>query len=655
MGVNKPDFSGWATKAGLKCSDGLTIMPNAFEHQDKAQVPLVWHHGHSNVENVLGHAILSARPEGVWADCYLNNSTQANHAKEVLEHGDVKFLSIWANQLIKRASQVFHGAIREVSLVLAGANPGATIETVTIQHADGMESTTLEDEAIITTGLEIEHAEDIEHADDGPTVEDVYDGMSEDQKKVCHLLIGMAVEDATAVAQSALQQDPVVEHGNATQGKEGTTVVNVFEQKGAKGEKKESVLSHDDLKAMMTTAKESKATLSSVINDYVLEHGITDIDTLFPEARTLDGNTPEWVKRNDSWVAPFMAAIRKSPFSRIKSITADLTFDEARAKGYIKGNLKKEQFFETARRVTTPTTIYKKQKLDRDDIIDITDFNVVSWIKSEMQFMIKEEAARACLIGDGRSVEDEDKISETNIRPILSDDELYVTTITVNVDDASSNMTEVVDAIILNRSKYKGTGLPNFYTTETWIGRFLTQRGGVDNRRLWRSLDELATELRVAAIIPVEVMEGEATDDVVGIIVNPSDYTVGADKGGELTMFDDFDIDYNQYKYLIETRMSGCLTKFKSAIVVRATASANVLVAPATIAAGPSFNTTTGVLTITNQTGVVYKNGATVVNAAGSPYAAIAAGASVTIKATPASGYYFGTSDDDTFIFTRDA
>lgn len=644
------DFSGYATKANLKCSDGRTIMPNAFQHQDNARVPLVWQHGHNDPENVLGHAILENRADGVYAYGFFNDSSKASHAKGLLEHKDINMMSIWANNLIERSGKVIHGAIREVSLVLSGANPGALIENVTIRHSDGDEYA-IDDEAIIYTGLtlEIKHESgknmaDTPEANPDMTIQEVYDSMTDIQKEVLHYMVGEALD---SVQQSDIDEtdDEIIAHSDE-EGK--TEMTNVFEKNGTAGGA--PVLSHADIQGIVADATKT-GSLRGAVENYALAHGITDIDILFPEAKAVD-TMPEWFSRRTEWVSSLLGSTRKSPFSRIKTISADITADEARAKGYITGNLKKEEFFTVSKRVTTPTTIYKKQKLDRDDMIDITDFDVVTWLKGEMRLMLDEELARAILIGDGRAVDDEDKINTENIRPIISDHELYTTTINVNVSDANSSQQEIIDAIVLNRSKYKGTGTPNMYTTEAQIAKFLLMKDTL-GRRIYSSLAELASELRVAAIIPVEVLE--SMPDVVCVIVNPVDYVIGADSGGSVSMFDDFDIDYNQYKYLIETRVCGALVKLKSAMVVKSVAANLVLVSPNS----PAFNTTTGVLTITNQTGVVYTRTspapATVVNAAGSPYAAIAAGASITVVATPASGYYFATSDNDTWVFTRDA
>jgi hypothetical protein len=644
------DFRGYATKAGLKCTDGRTIMPDAFKHQDQLRVPLVWQHGHKDPENVLGHAILENRDDGVYAYGFFNKSVKANAAYESLIHGDINMMSIWANDLVQKSGRVLHGAIREVSLVLSGANPGAIIEHVTLRHSDG-EMEDLDDEAIIYTGLELEirHSADddddydddeddeMQHADDGEkTVKDVYDSMTEEQQQVLHFMIGEAIESqAKEVKQSNLNDDN--QEGNEMKH-------NVFESRD-KGPST-LTLSHDDISGIVADATKN-GSLKDAVENYALSHGIEDIDILFPDAVAVD-NTPEFLARRTEWVSAVLGGVKKSPFSRIKTRSADITAAEARAKGYITGNLKKEEFFKVSKRVTTPTTIYKKQKLDRDDMIDITDFDVVVWLKGEMRVMLDEELARAILVGDGREALDEDKIDEERIRPIANDHELYTTTVYVNIDDASSSMNEVYDNITLNRHKMRGTGLPTMYTTETYIARTLTQRDTL-GRKIYTSLDQLATELRVAAIVPVEVLEEYS--DIVAILVNPVDYTVGATAGGQVSMFDDFDIDYNQYKYLIETRCCGALTKLKAAMVVRKVVSTAVLVTPT----APTFDGDE--ITITNTTGVVYwrTDTETVVNAAGSPYA-VADGVTVTITAEPASAsYYFATSDDDEWSFTGTA
>jgi hypothetical protein len=666
------DFSGYATKAGLKCSDGRTIMPDAFKHQDGMTVPLVWQHGHNDPNLVLGHAVLENREDGTYCYAYFNSTSQGQTAKQLVEHRDVTQLSIYANQLIERSKQVFHGVIKEVSLVLAGANPGALIEQVMIQHSDG-DVETLEDSAVIFTGLTLEHEdkpevveetpdasveeeeteEPLEHAvSEDATVQDVYDSLDEDQKKLVHFMIGAALEAASSAQHSDTDTDTNADTSDEgdLEHKEGTEMGrNVFEQK-VDADKPEVTLSHSDVKEIVANAQKI-GSLKAAVEEYALQHGITDIDLLFPDAKNVQ-NAPEWDKRRTEWVAGVLSGTRHSPFSRIKTMSADITVEEARAKGYVKGTMKKEEFFGLAQRVTTPTTIYKKQKLDRDDIVDITDMDVVAWLKGEMRLMLEEEVARAILIGDGRDAGDEDKIQDGSnsgigIRPIATEAELYCTTLYVNIDDASSSMNEVVDAVISGRKFYKGTGTPTFYTTEAVLSKFLLSRDTL-GRRIYRTVDELATELRVAGIVTVEVMEDET--DLVGIIVNLQDYIVGADRGGEVNMFDDFDIDYNQYKYLIETRLSGALTKIKSALVVRKTAGTNVLAVPTE----PGFVHATGVVTIPTVTGVVYKDAADATVTAGAK-AAIAAGASVTYHAVPAAGYYFADNETDEWTFTRDA
>lgn len=687
----KADFSGYATKAGIKCADGLTIMPEAFQHQDKGQVPLVWQHGHTDPENVLGHAILEARPDGIYAHCFFNNTPKAQHMKEAVDHRDVRMMSIWANNLVKRAGQVFHGAIREVSLVLAGANPGALIENVTIRHSDGSYDD-LEEEAIIYTGMEIELAhsdtdadaddedesgddssdstgtdadadegegeddqgtdedegsDDVQHADtgqstsddEGETIGDIYETMDDKQKDILHYMLGQALN---------LTEDPNTNNDNLQQddmkgNDEMSGRTNVFEKKD--GEQEQHVLSHDAMQGIVSDA-ETLGSLKKAVDAYALQHGITNIDLLFPEA-VATSNTPEWLGRRTDWVEKVLSGVRKSPFSRIKTLMADITEDEARAKGYITGNMKKTEFFSVARRVTTPTTVYKKQGLDRDDMIDITDFDVVAWLKGEMRLMLDEEIARAILIGDGRDPASEDKINDQCIRPIATDHELYTTLVQVNIDNDNSTVQEIIDAIVMNRRHLRGTGLPTMYTTETYIAKFLLLKDTL-GRRIYKNLAEVADELRVTEIVPVEVMEDEA--DLVAVLVNPIDYQVGASKGGEVGMFDDFDIDYNRYKYLIETRCSGALTKLKAAMVVRKVDADLVLVTPEE----PTFDGEE--VTIPTQTGVVYKNAATdaTMTTGASPYA-VASGATLSVYAVPATGYYFESSEVDSWNFTNPA
>jgi hypothetical protein len=576
----EPDFSGYATKAGLKCSDGRIIMPEAFKHMDGMTVPLVWQHGHKEPTNVLGHAVLEAREDGVYAYGFFNDTEAANNARQLVQHKDITALSIYANQLVEKAKSVFHGVIREVSLVLSGANPGALIDNVSIAHSDGSLDV-LDDEAIIYTGLELQHEDDdedeydedddeFEH-DEDTSMQDIYESLSTEQKNVVHYMIGAALE----AAGNTLKQSEKEEEGDLSH-KEGTQEMNVFEKnKGKETETHE--LTHDAIKGIVADAQKS-GSLKEAVEAYALQHGINNIDILFPDAKTIDA-TPEWIKRRQEWVAGVINGVRSTPFTRIKTRTADLTFDEARAKGYIKGNFKKEEFFGVAQRVTTPTTVYKKQKLDRDDILDITDFDVVAWLKGEMRMMLEEELARAILVGDGRAVEDEDKIRDpagsnegAGIRSIVNDHELYVHKIDVPISaEPGSDYEEVIEAVARARRFYKGSGTPTFYTTEAVKTEMLLSKDNYGRRR-YNTDAELASALRVSSVVAVEVMEHEDHANLLGIIVNLADYAVGADKGGDISMFDDFDIDYNQYKYLIETRVSGALTKVKSAMVIRRSA-----------------------------------------------------------------------------------
>jgi len=558
------DFSGYATKAGLKCSDGRTIMSGAFKHQDQTRVPLVWQHGHSDPENVLGHAVLENRDDGVYAYGFFNTSPKATHTKGLVEHGDINMLSIWANELVERAGRVLHGAIREVSLVLSGANPGALIENVTIRHSDGGEDV-IDDEVIIYTGLELEHGtteeveEELTHADgeeDGETIQDIYDSMTDKQKDVLHYMLGQALEDNSG---GSAEQSNLNDDSNETDQEGSKMTRNVFE----KDEKDTSpVLSHSDVKDIVADATKV-GSLKQAVENYALAHGINQIDVLFPEARALT-TAPEFYTRRTEWVNSVLGGARKTPFSRVKTHWADLTYDDARAKGYITGEEKQEEFYGTARRETAPQTIYKKQKLDRDDIIDITDFDVVAWMKGEMRLMLDEELARAILLGDGRTVPDPDKILEDRIRPIAKDDPLF--TIQVKADVAAGGIDNFVDAVVSWRSQYRGSGTPTMYTSEAMLAQFMLLKDTL-GRRIYTSLEQVASELRVSSIVPVDIFD-PAAGAPLAVIVNMNDYVIGADQGGQVSLFDDFDIDYNQFKYLIETRCSGALVKLKSAIVV---------------------------------------------------------------------------------------
>ena len=655
----KPDFSGYATKAGLKCSDGRTIMPDAFKHQDQIQVPLVWQHTHNEPSNVLGHAILENREDGVYTYGYFNDTDQAKHAKTLVIHKDITSLSIYANQLTEKGKKVLHGFIREVSLVLSGANPGALIDNITLAHGDG-DMVTLEDEAIIYTGLELHHGDgappkkdekEVEHAEDDPTIQEVYDSMSDEQKEVVHYMVGTALaERQKELKQSDTKSESDLTHDNDD--KEGRRMTrNVFEEQEREGKKDEKhTLTHDAIKGIVADAQKM-GSLKEAVEAYALQHGIDNIEVLFPDARTLT-STPEFDSRRVEWVSGVINGTRHSPFSRIKSIIADITFDEARALGYIKGTLKKEEYFGVSTRSTTPSTIYKKQKLDRDDIIDITDFDVVAWLKAEMRLMLDEELARAVLIGDGRAVDHEDKIKDpagategAGIRSILNDHDLYAATVTV---DDSATPDVVVDAIVGAMGYYKGSGSPTFYTTLPVLSSLLVHRDN-DGHRLWRTPAELAAEMGVSNIVTVEVMEGE--QDLLGIVVNLKDYTIGADKGGDVNFFDDFDIDYNQYKYLLETRVSGGLTKIRSALVIRRAGAGGTLATPTE----PGFVAATGVVTIPTVTGVEYQDMATGTPLTAGAQAALDPGESMTVEAVPESGYYFASNQEDQWTFERDA
>ncbi len=612
MSKTKYDFSGYATKNGLKCSDGRIILKDAFKDQDGQTVPLVWQHLHNEPANVLGHAVLENREDGVYCYGKFNDTEAGKNAKQLVEHGDISSLSIYANQLKEKMKQVMHGAIREVSLVLAGANPGALIDNLSFAHGDG---TFVEDEteAIIYTGLNFgeesgtaAHSEDdktvaevfdtlneeqksvvyamiahasgerqeegatteqkgenvIQHAKADATVKDVFDTLNEDQKKVVYYLIGAALEEAGTESGAAAK------HSNTDKEGESIMKTNVFDQSTQEASK--NVLTHDQMVTILGDAKRFGSLKESFIA-HAEEYGFDPIDILFPDAKDVDPGGPVTIKRNDAWVEDVLSDTTHTPFARIRTRIADLTVDEARAKGYVTGNLKKEEVIPLMRRVTTPTTVYKKQKLDRDDMVDITDFDVVVWLKKEMRGMLDEEVARAVLIGDGRVVGDEDKINEGNVRPIAMDDgNVFVHRVEVEADETIDN---IIDEFIRARKHYKGSGVPALYTSTDLLTEMLLVKDTLGHR-LYKTVQELASVLRVSKIVEVEPMNeavrmvGDDEHQILGIVVNLKDYTIGADRGGQVSMFDDFDIDYNQYKYLIETRISGALTKPKSALII---------------------------------------------------------------------------------------
>ena len=653
----KYDFSGWATKANLLCSDGRIIRQNAFEECDGMKVPLVWNHQHNNPDEVLGHALLENRDEGVYAYCSFNDTDAGQNAKLLVQHGDVNQLSIYANKLKQQGCNVIHGVIREVSLVLAGANPGAYIDSVMMHGDDSFE------EGMIYSGEDFDYVAPLTHSDtcknnekgekevaeetkkpetkpeSEETVADVFNTLSEKQKKAVYVLIGQAIEDAKSEspkepakdemehskcgsgsdddkkklehskcgssddekklehAKDEMEDDPdeTVEDvfntltekqkkivyalvGMAREGMDETTDKeneggednmkhNIFENDA---NNEQEVLTHADMEEIMADAKRNGS-----LKDAVLQHGITDIEYLFPDAQATD-KVPGFIKRDDTWVAEIMNNVHHTPFSRIKSVFADITEADARAKGYIKGNLKMEEVFTLLKRITTPTTIYKKQKLDRDDVVDITDFDVVAWLKTEMRMMLDEEIARAVLVGDGRSSSSNDKINEQNVRPIWTDDDVYTVKVGIELkSDATDD--DKAKAFIRNtiksRKNYKGSGNPFMFISEDMLTNCLLLED-TNQRVIYDTIEKLATALRVKKIVPVPVMDGltrtvgSKTHELAGIYVNMADYNIGADKGGAVNMFDDFDIDYNAQKYLIETRCSGALTVPYSAVAI---------------------------------------------------------------------------------------
>ena len=578
------DFSGYATRVDLKCSDGAIIREDAFKHQNGETVPLVWQHLHNGPENILGHAMLEHRKDGVYAYASFNDSEQGRNAKELVRHGDVKALSIYANKLVRRGVDVLHGAIREVSLVLSGANPGAYIDNVVIAHGDSYE--TSEDEAIIYTGLSFEiQAETIEHADDSKepdmaekTVGDIFETLTEEQKNVVYYMIGEALSEAGAddeAEHSAFyENDDYISHND---GEETITMTrNVFESLAHGTPMDEGLtLSHSDIKSIFAEG-ERKNSLKEAVIAHATTYGIENIDMLFPDAQTI-GNRPEFIKRRTEWVASVLTDTHHSPFSRIKTILADITEDDARAKGYIKASMKKEEWFTLAKRVTTPQTVYKKQKLDRNDILDITDFDVVIWVKEEMRLMLDEEIAAAALVGDGRSAGDPDKIKSPSptadgegIRAIALDASYYA--YKVEWDAADADDVPFVDRVMTSLVDYTGSGSPKLYTSPQILAGLLVERDTL-GRRMYSSRAELATAMGVSAIvdIPASILARAnfqttagavtTTHSLKGIVANLRDYTFGSDAGGKTTLFDDFDIDFNQQKYLLEARLSGTLTK----------------------------------------------------------------------------------------------
>ena len=616
----KFDFGGWATRANLLCSDGRIIRENAFEECDGKRVPLVWNHQHNDPDAVLGHALLENRGDGVYAYCTFNDTQAGQNAKLLVQHGDVDQLSIYANKLKQQGRDVIHGVIREVSLVLAGANSGARIDSVVMHSDDSYE------EGYIYSGEFLEDVDPIEHADsekkgepemgEGETIQDVLDTLTEKQRKVVFAIVGQILSDngydeEDDMSHSDGEEETVEDVLNTLTEKQQEAVNDLIEQvlsdmeegeneeedddedmyeedydeendediEGGNDDMKHNVfdqetagdvLTHSEMAEIMEDARRNGS-----LADAVLQHGIEQIDYLFPDAKTMD-TAPAFIKRDDTWVADVMNSVHKTPFSRIKSILADITEADARAKGYIKGNLKTEEFFSLMKRTTTPTTIYKKQALDRDDVVDITDFDVVAWLKTEMRMMLNEEIARAVLVGDGRSASSNDKINEQNVRPIWTDDDVYTVKAAINVTSSTSDDEKAkafIKACKKSRKEYKGSGNPVMFMSEDMLTDCLLLED-TNQRVIYDTVDKLATALRVSKIVTVPVMDGLTrvvganTHTLAGIYVNLTDYNIGADKGGAVNLFDDFDIDYNQMKYLIETRCSGALTKPYSAVAL---------------------------------------------------------------------------------------
>lgn len=665
--TRKPDFSGWATVSGLECSDGRTIMPDAFKHQDKTRVPLVWQHDHKNADNVLGHADLENRAFGVYARGYFNNSESGRHAKEMVSHGDITALSIYANRLKQRGPNVLHGNIVELSLVMSGANPGALIDDVSLSHSD-----TGEFDAVIYTGLELLHQDEPnegtnmteENGTQGSekTVEDVFNELTEEQKNVVYYMVGEAVaaaengeSDDDSMAQSGITTEDILSHIDETIGKGLSEMSrNVFEDQN-KTTSNAGVLSHSQFADIVAEARNTKADSfrevllhSSQVSDVLahaetngtagVDYGITDISTLFPDAKVL-GTTPDFIARRMEWVNTVLTGTKHSPFAKVKTVHADITEPEARAKGYLKGTRKKEEVFKLLKRTTSPTTVYKKQKLDRDDILDITDFDVVVWLQAEIRLMLEEEVARAILVGDGRSSIDDDKIQDpegaiqgVGIRSILHDDELYSHKVQLSANVSAKDM---VKGIVRARTNYRGTGKPTLFISDNALTDIMLLEDKFE-RPLYETEQALADKLRVSNIVTVDLFD--ETENLLCILVNLADYTVGTNKGGEITTFDDFDLNFNQHIYLSETRLSGGLTKVKSAIVV--TRALGQKATPT----GPSFDGKDKI-TIPTVTGVEYYINQEVVTGV------VTIVEDTEVVARPADGYFFESNITDSWTF----
>lgn len=685
----KPDFSGYASKANLLCSDGRTIKPHAFKGNDGKRVPLIWHHGRNDPKNVLGYAEIEDRPDGAFVRGYFNNTDSGKHMKEAVEHGDVDALSIFADKLVHNGADVVKGRIQEVSLVISGANPGASIQNITISHSDGMIEER-ESEAIIFTGLTFEHSDssdeseddtDLEHADEGTavsdtkndnelTINDVLNSLNEDQKKVVAYLVeeALKVDPALAEADDDDDEEDTVSHSDLDESEvdeadadqddsdaddadddaedtnddnvehsdqeENNMSRNLFDSKDDNNVQK-NTLSHSQLETIVNDAKRFGSLKDSVLQ-HAAEYGFENVDLLFPDAKSL-ANSPEILSRRMEWVSEVIDNTYHSPFARIRSTVADITAEEARARGYVKGSKKKDEIIKLLRRKTSPTTVYKKQRLDRDDMLDITDFDVVAWLKAEMRIMLDEELARAILLGDGREAIDVDKIDEDSIRPIAYDDEMYAHKVVL---PSNFGVKDKIEAMIRARSQYKGSGAPILFTTQTFLTDMLLDKDKM-GRRIYTSVDDLASQLMAKKIVAVEVME--EYPDVQGIYVNLSDYAIGTDKGGQVSMFDDFDINYNQHHYLLETRASGALRKPKSAVVVL------TQLGTVAVPTQPSFNAATNTITIPTVTGVRY-----IIDEAVVTGNVVITGAT-TVIAQALSGYRFESGTDTDWDYTYNA
>lgn len=699
--TRKPDFGGYASKAGLECSDGLTILPHAFKEKDGKTIPLVWQHSHDDPAMVLGHALVEDRPDGTYVYGYFNDGHMGKQAKVMLDNGDVDSLSAFAHRLVKRGNDVLHGNLVEVSLVLAGANPGATIDFVSLQHSDSSTGESARD-AILYTGLRLEHTsidegDTMAQTDDKETLADIYQNMTPKQKAVVEYVVGLGAPGGSELKHSAVtdededdksddlddkaddqsddktddktddsddsddseeddtDQDDKIAHSDSNN-QEDHMAHSVFDQAARrKGDStnplagKGATLSHSDLMGIVERAQRG-GSLRDEFMAHAATYGIDNIDLLFPDAKNIS-DTPEFLSRRMEWVSEVITKTKHEPRSRIRSIIADITPESARARGYIKGKFKKEEVFALLHRVTTPTTIYKKQKLDRDDILDITDIDVVVWLKAEMRLMLEEEIARAILIGDGRSFADEDKVKDpagttegAGVRSIANDNDLYAHQAVLPasiaaITDANDRAAATIDELVRLRGNYKGSGNPVFFTTLRRVTDLLLARDKM-GRRIYNTREELATAISASKIVEVEVMEDH--EDLVGIYVNLTDYSVGTDRGGEISFFDDFDIDYNQMKYLLETRMSGALTKIKSAIVVRE--ATGEVVKPA----APSFNDNT--ITIPSVTGVIYTINDAVVDAG-----PVEITEDTMVEARPEAGYSFESGATRDWIYTYTA